>query len=140
MAGILRGIYLAVGPPTRSRLDFGDLSQGPPFRLSSISERTGNLRVRLLSTPPSSNAARSAPKCNEKGCVFPAARLDTGKCRQHERQDEEPAIFHSRQPSVLLLDQAKFGPPDSDCEQREWRARDRRRLTRLWQTFQENMA
>jgi hypothetical protein len=140
MAGILNGIHLAVGPPALSRLDFDDLSEGPSFRLSSISERTGKLRVPLLPTSPNSSTSRNAPKCNEKGCVFPAARLDTGKCRQHERQDQEPSVFHSQQPSMLLLDQAKFGPPDSDCERREWRARDRRRQARLWQTFQEGMA
>jgi hypothetical protein len=140
MAGILYGIHLAVAPPARPRLSSDDLAPEPPFQRSSISEPTAELRVPLLLTVSPLNTARSVPRCTEKGCVFPAARRDSDKCRQHERQDQEPAIFISRQPSMLLLDQAKFGPPDSDCEQREWRARDRRRRASLWQTFHEDTA
>jgi len=139
MAGILHGIQWAEAPTLR-RLGSDDLSPEPPFQLSSISPAGGDQRVPLLLTVSPPNAARGGPRCTEKGCVFPAARLDSGKCRQHERQDQEPSVFTSQQPSMMMLDQAKFGPPDSDCEQREWRARDRRRQARQWQAFHEGTA
>ena len=79
------------------------------------------------------------PRCNEKACVFPQARPGSGKCLQHERQSSEPDLFGSRQPSMLLLDRAKFGVPDSDLDEEASRANDRRHLSRLWQTFQESV-
>jgi hypothetical protein len=72
--------------------------------------------------------------------VFPAAGGGIGKCRQHQRQYREPALFSSVQPSTLLLDRAKFGLPDSDSEPRVSRSSDRRRLTKLWQAFREGAA
>lgn len=77
------------------------------------------------------------PRCTEKGCVFPQARPGGGKCRQHERQFREPDLFTTRQPSVLLLDRAKFDFPESGFEEQEARANDRRNLAKLWRTFQD---
>jgi len=82
----------------------------------------------------------TAQRCSEKGCVFPAAGRGPGKCRQHQRQLREPALFSSLQPSTLLLDRAKFGLPESDSEPRVSRSSDRRRLTKLWQAFLEGAA
>jgi hypothetical protein len=66
------------------------------------------------------------PRCCEKGCVFPAQPGGQGECAYHRRQSQEPVCFQSQQPSFLLLDQAKFGLPDSEPE--DERVRDRHRL------------
>ncbi|HZP01512.1 MAG TPA: hypothetical protein VFD30_14575 [Terriglobia bacterium] len=77
----------------------------------------------------SSNVDFSSRRCREKGCVFPVASSETGRCLQHDRQISEPALFHSHQPSMLLLDRAKFGLPDHEPD--DSRARDRRRFAML---------
>ena len=66
------------------------------------------------------------PRCCQKGCVFPAQPGGVGECADHWRQSLEPACFQSQQPSYLLLDQAKFGLPDSEPD--DSRFRDRHRL------------
>jgi hypothetical protein len=72
-------------------------------------------------------------RCRVKGCVFPAAPGDTGMCLQHARQSQEPSLFRSHQPSMLLLDRAKFGLPDSDADNS--RSSDRRRMAKLRENF-----
>lgn len=47
-------------------------------------------------------------------------------------------LFLSCQPTMLLLDQAKFGPPDPEADYS--RARDRRRLATLREEFLEEVA
>jgi hypothetical protein len=49
-----------------------------------------------------------------------------GECFYHQLQRLEPGFFESRQPTMLLLDQAKFGLPDSEPE--DSRVVDRHRL------------
>ena len=66
------------------------------------------------------------PRCCQKACVFPALPGARGECAYHRRQSLEPGCFQSVQPSFLLLDQAKFGLPDSEPD--DGRVRDRRRL------------
>jgi len=66
------------------------------------------------------------PRCGQKGCVFPAQPGGDGQCAHHRRQCLEPGCFQSQQPSFLLLDQAKFGLPDSEPD--DGRVRDRHRL------------
>ena len=66
------------------------------------------------------------PRCCERGCVFPAQPGGHGDCAYHRRQSLEPSCFQSQQPSFLLLDQARFGLPDSEPE--DERVRDRHRL------------
>jgi hypothetical protein len=44
----------------------------------------------------------------------------------HHRQYVEPGSFQSQQPSSLLLDQAKFGLPDTEPD--DGRVQDRNRL------------
>jgi len=66
------------------------------------------------------------PRCCKKACVFPAQPGGCGECTYHRRQSLEPDCFQSLQPSFLLLDQAKFGLPDSEPD--DGRVRDRHRL------------
>jgi hypothetical protein len=66
------------------------------------------------------------PRCGQKGCVFPAQAGGDGECAYHRRQSLEPGCFQSQQPTFLLLDQAKFGLPDSEPD--DERLRDRHRL------------
>ena len=99
-----------------------------------------NPLILLPDRPNLAGIEASAQRCSEKGCVFPAAGGGTGKCRQHQRQYRETALFSSLQPSTPLLDRAKFGLPDSDSEPRVSRSSDRRRLTKLWQAFREGAA
>jgi hypothetical protein len=65
------------------------------------------------------------PRCRERACVFPALP-GGGECVYHRRQSLEPGCFQSQQPSCLLLDQARFGLPDSEPD--DERVRDRHRL------------
>ena len=66
------------------------------------------------------------PRCCQKGCVFPAQPEGDGECAYHRRQSLEPDCFQSQQPTFLLLDQARFGLPDSEPD--DERFRDRHRL------------
>ena len=66
------------------------------------------------------------PRCCQKGCVFPAQPGSEGECAYHRRQTLEPGCFQSQQPSFLLLDQARFGLPDTEPD--DGRVRDRHRL------------
>ena len=65
-------------------------------------------------------------RCNERGCVFPAKVGAMGRCFYHHLQRLEPGCFQSLQPTMLLLERAKFGLPDSEPE--DSRLVDRRRL------------
>ena len=74
-------------------------------------------------------AAPTAPggvgRCTIKGCVFPGPSEVHGPCSYHRRQNLEPSLFESLQPSTLLLGRAVFGVPDSEPD--DSRVRDRRR-------------
>lgn len=85
---------------------------------------------------PSSSVSFKSPRCREKGCIFPATSPHTGWCEYHERQEFEPSLFRSEQPSTLVLEHAKFGP--SDPEAGAERMKERRQMARLWEQFQEN--
>ena len=105
----------------------------PPARASHLPARVEG-RERLLVEPPASLETQSGlargelflPRCRQKGCVFPGLPGGQGECAYHRRQTLEPDCFHSQQPSFLLLEQAKFGLPDS--EPQDERLRDRHRL------------
>ena len=75
----------------------------------------------------------SGSRCSERGCVFPAQSQAKGKCAYHDRIEREPALFHSWQPTLLLLERAKFGLPDSLPD--DSRSKDRRRLSALREEF-----
>ena len=49
-------------------------------------------------------------RCVEKGCVFPAVSGPEGKCLHHQRQQYEPGLYSSHQPSSALVGRGKFGP------------------------------
>ena len=112
----------------------------PRVLCSAPASRTPRtLRGAVASVPPSLESRVSSqaepgvprrelfhPRCCQKACVFPAQPGGRGECAYHRLQSLEPACFQSLQPSFLLLDQAKFGLPDSEPD--DARVRDRNRL------------
>jgi hypothetical protein len=95
-------------------------------------------RWSLLSTSEQAAKIQVADqRCSVKGCVFPAASGE-GNCVQHDRQRQEPSLFSSRQPSMLLLDRAKFGSLDAEPE--DSRANDRRRMAKIRENFLDGVA
>src|ERR1700756_5189785 len=72
----------------------------------------------------------AAGRCLEKGCVFPALPGADGRCLHHQRQQREPALYCSHQPSFALVERSKFGPPKVEDLEPNASARgfDRRRL------------
>ncbi len=87
---------------------------------------TRNLSLQTASDQERPPASSIPTRCSERGCVFPAARATTGKCLDHDRRHCVPELFQSLQPTMLLLDQAKYILPDSEFE--DTRHLDRRRL------------
>lgn len=103
-------------PPAQILLPLGDVGQP----LHSLPPRVKPKPVAL--TP--------GGRCVEKGCVFPAAPGPEGKCVHHQRQQHEPGLYCSHQPSSALVARGKFGPPRAeDIEPGSRRGLDRRRLT-----------
>lgn len=86
-----------------------------------------------LASPPD-----EAPRCSEKGCVFPAARYTMGMCLHHHRQRREPTLFHSLQPSMVLMDQAKWLIFDPERAESRWRHRNR--LAEIREQFLASLA
>lgn len=78
----------------------------------------------------------STARCSEKGCVFPASSPDSGKCIYHTRQQQEPVLFRSHQPTGLFLDPVRMTPADQEYDGS--RKRDRRRMAELWEQFQND--
>lgn len=75
--------------------------------------------------PTALSSQHPLPRCRQKGCVFPA-QPGGDECADHRRRSLEPAYFQSQQPTFLLLDQARFGLPDSEPD--DSRVKDRQRL------------
>ena len=69
-------------------------------------------------------------RCSVPACPRPAAP-GSRKCRCHNLERDEPTYFESRQPSLAVLQQAKFAdlpiPDDLVFATISGRARDRRR-------------
>jgi len=106
-------------------------SSAQPLSLLSKAEDASN---RAISIPPAKKPVRiEARRCIEKGCVYPAGPGENGRCLQHQREQHEPALFHSCQPSMTLLDCAKFGLSEEEPE--DSRFRDRRRLAAQREAF-----
>jgi len=84
------------------------------------------LRASLRARPQVLGQEPFPSRCCQKACVFPAQPGGRGECVYHCRQSLEPGFFQSMQPSSLLLDQAKFGLPDSEPD--DGCVRDRHRL------------
>lgn len=102
----------------------------PSFRLKS-SERC--LPLPELRPEP---ALPATHRCGEKGCVFPVAPGTMGRCLHHDRQRHEPVLYQSRQPTSLVLEQAKFGLEVTEFDHS--RGIDRRRLAFEREVFLED--
>ena len=74
--------------------------------LTAASAPAGEPR-RSSSRPPLPVPSR---RCAEKGCVFPVAPGGGDRCLHHRRQEDEPALYSSRQPSSAVVARGKFGP------------------------------
>lgn len=111
------------GVKEKSR-DVGQITQ--PRRLSFSTGTAGKPE----------NVSFSSTRCSEKGCVFPASPKGSGKCSYHFHQQEEPALFHSHQPTGLLLDPARSMPTERDDA--DSHKRDRRRMAAIWEQFQSD--
>lgn len=94
--------------------------------LDAQTKPTPNLSLQTGSDQDRLPASSVPLRCSEKGCVFPATRQTTGKCLDHDRRHCVPELFHSFQPTMLLLDQGKYILPHSEFE--DTRHLDRRRL------------
>jgi hypothetical protein len=95
---------------------------GPPPLISSTFPPKMKPRAVMLSMPG---------RCVERGCVFPAMPGAGGRCMHHQRQQQEPGLYSSQQPSSALVARGKFGPPRiEEIERAEERRehQDRRRL------------
>ena len=107
---------------------------------------TAGFAVRSLRPPPIFHFPSPAPchpvgrcvagRCGVRGCIFPAG--STGMCLDHHRQAHEPCFFHSHQPTMLVMDQARFDVPDSAPD--NTRTHDRRRLAAARAAFLEEAA
>jgi hypothetical protein len=109
---------------------------GPRAGLSSPSRAAR--QTGLWSTSLHAADFALGPRCSERGCIFPATGSGTGRCLLHDLEEREPTHFLSCQPTLLILDLGKFGPPDPDADYS--RARDRRRLATLREEFLEEIA
>jgi hypothetical protein len=118
-------------PQDPSSVSFNTKQAAPP---------TGHVyTLRTLSFHSSSGKSAaslsfSTSRCSEKGCVFPTPSPQASKCTYHKRQQEEPVLFRSHQPSRLLLDPARSMPTDDEHDGS--RKRDRRRILELLEHFQ----
>lgn len=51
---------------------------------------------------------KSPSRCREKGCIFPAQGGEGGKCVHHCRQEREPSMYVSQQPTWAALEQGRY--------------------------------
>lgn len=101
-----------------------------PFRTASRPEPE---KVGVALPPkaaPRTALVAAAGRCLEKGCVFPALPGADGRCLHHQRQQREPSLYCSHQPSSALVQRSKFGPARVEDVEPNASARgfDRRRL------------
>ena len=108
---------------------------GASGNVGQIAERRG-LSFSTSSHEKPETVAFPTPRCSEKGCVFPASSLDSGKCSYHMHQEEEPVLFCSHQPTGLLLDPTRTAPAEKEYDGS--RKRDRRRMAAIWEQFQSD--
>lgn len=110
------------------------------FRQEQHDRSAGRIEERQPLSFNTSSVGRPEPvsfstgRCAERGCVFPASSAGSGKCVYHTRQQEEPVLFRSHQPTGLFLDPARMGPADQ--EYHGSRKHDRRQMAALWEQFQ----
>ena len=84
------------------------LGAGPVFPVEA--PKVGNLGRPYFELPkqPTQVAKPSSVRCVEKGCIFPALGGEGGKCLHHTRQELEPSMFHSKQPTSAAIEHGKF--------------------------------
>lgn len=104
---------------------------GTPAQLSSdatlsTSREAGKWRAR----------PQHLPRCGQKACVYPVAGFHLSLCIHHLRERREPSLFLSCQPSLTLLDRARFGLVIQD-DDTLFRSQDRQRYARERETFLE---
>ncbi|HEV2351031.1 MAG TPA: hypothetical protein VG028_14415 [Terriglobia bacterium] len=89
--------------------------------------------------PPPGLPAGLAPgaRCKVKGCIYPATQAEAGMCLCHFHQEEEPRFFQSRQPSLRMLEIARYGLTTEDEDNR---LRRKRQAMELRQAFLKGMA
>jgi hypothetical protein len=86
-----------------------------------------------LQKQPSQMTITSSTRCGEKGCIFPASG-GGGKCVHHTRQEREPSMYHSKQPTWATLEQGRFVEPREELTFGSRQA-DRRRFDAERETF-----
>ncbi|HUZ45574.1 MAG TPA: hypothetical protein VMW54_02935 [Terriglobia bacterium] len=118
----------------RDHLTSVTFPNAPPKDIAAQPAKSHELSFNTTSGSRPQDTSFPTHRCEERGCVFPAASAQSGKCVYHERQMEEPALFRSQQPSHLLLDPARGMPTDEEYD--ESRKRDRLRLAKEWEEFQ----
>ena len=103
---------------------------------STVSECSAPSNGISPAIPPPVLAAL-AGRCAEKGCVFPAAPGGNGRCLNHRRELDEPALYGSRQPSSAMVARGKYGPASAEDirEATQLAGRDRRRLIAERESF-----
>jgi hypothetical protein len=104
-------------------------SPGPDFLDAAP---TGPLALRRSAFAPRAVRPVLPGRCVEKGCVFPAQSGAGGRCVHHQRQQQEPGLYSSQQPSSILVARGRFGPSSIEEIERGERGanrEDRRRLT-----------
>ena len=119
---------------SRDQLTSVRFPNAPSRDIAAQPAKHHNLSFNTTSGSRPQDISFSTRRCEERGCVFPAASVQSGKCVYHERQMEEPTLFRSQQPSHLLLDPARAMPTDEEYD--ESRKRDRFRLAKEWEEFQ----
>ena len=79
----------------------------------------------------------SSFRCREKGCIFPASPGEGGKCVHHHRQEHEPSMYLSKQPTWAALEQNRFVEPREELVFGS-RGADRRRFDAERESFFES--
>jgi hypothetical protein len=83
---------------------------------------------------PTRQDGQDNPRCSEKGCIFPA-HPGNSKCLHHSRQEHEPTLYQSHQPTLLVVERGKFEVEGDEPDFS--RDRDRRRLALEREAFLE---
>lgn len=89
-----------------------------------------------LQKQPHQSTKPSSTRCREKGCIFPALGV-TEKCVHHYREEHEPSMYHSKQPTWAALQQGRFVEPREELNFGS-READRRRFDTERETFLES--
>lgn len=106
-------------------------NQSAPCQAGDFGNQVFNADTTLMGP-----ATLAAKRCSEKGCVFPAARPDSEFCVHHRRQESEPELFRSWQPTWLVIHRSTG--PDGTASPRS-RAHDRFRLAAQSKAFRQGI-